>query len=50
MHNQDRNPRPQVTPTEERLHWIAPKLQQFRAGEAQAGVTSGPDGPETGVS
>ena len=50
MNNQDHNPRSDESPKESRAHWLAPKLNQVRAGEAQAGTTVGPDGPETGVS
>jgi hypothetical protein len=50
MSNQDHKPETPAISTNERAHWIAPRLTQFRAGEAEAGASVGPDGPETGVS
>ena len=50
MPNQDRNPQSNEMPNEARVHWVAPKLNLFRAGDAQAGASVGPDGPETGTS
>jgi hypothetical protein len=51
MQDEDRNtPSTEASKTPPAAHWVAPKLHHFRAGEAEAGVTTGPDGPETGVS
>ena len=48
--SKDRIPPTRHKLEEARAHWVAPKLNHFRAGDAEAGASIGPDGPETGNS